>query len=93
MSPRALARDVAEGIYHEAMRGAFGLIERRIDWRRANPTLLSLEAEAMIAALTADPGFVAFRKLRIAHWRRVHRKHASRALAQDAVRARACGVQ
>ncbi|HKY50517.1 MAG TPA: hypothetical protein VJP45_04610 [Candidatus Limnocylindria bacterium] len=46
----------------------------------------------MIELLTTDPGFVAFRKLRVGHWRRVHRVHAARAWAQDRKLAMACRV-
>lgn len=92
MSLRSLAREQAEALYAEAVRGLFGLIEHRIEWRRANAHQLALEAERMIVLLTTDPGRVFLRKLRIGHWRRVQRKHAARAWAADRALTVACKI-
>lgn len=92
MSLRSEARKQAFAVYREAVRSVVGLILDRIEWRRANAQLLALEAERMIVLLTTDPSFVAFRQLRIGHWRRVQRKHAARAWAQDRKLAMACRI-
>lgn len=93
MSLRDQARKEAETIYREAIKGLFGLIERRIDWRRAHAPLLALEAKRMVFLLRTDPGVVVLRKARINHWRRVERKHAARAWAADKLEACACGLE
>ncbi len=90
MSLRSEARRQAEAFYTEAVRGAFGLIERRIEWRRANAELLALEAHRMADLLNDEPRFVAFRKARVRTWRNRYRKHAARAWAQDQILAAAC---
>jgi hypothetical protein len=82
---RTVAREMAEDIYRETIRGMFGLIVNRIEWRRANAHLLALEAERMVYLLAHDQGFVAFRRARLNHWRRVERKHSARAWASDRV--------
>lgn len=92
MSLRSEARAHAFEIYREAVRSVVGLILERIEWRRANAQLLALEAERMIELLTTDPHFVAFRKWRVGHWRRVQRKHAARAWAQDRKLTMACRI-
>lgn len=92
MSLRSIAREQAESIYVDAVRGLFALIERRINWRRANAPLLALEAERMIVLLRDDTGFVALRKFRIAVWRARQRKHAARAWAQNRTLAMACKI-
>ncbi len=89
---RSEARAHAFEIYREAVASVVGLILERIEWRRANAQLLALEAERMIVLLTTDPSFVALRKLRINHWRRVQRKHAARAWAQDRTLTMACRI-
>lgn len=93
MSLRDQARREAEDMYREALKGLFRLIEDRIEWRRANASLLALEAKRMIALLRNDPGRVAFRKARIAIWRRIERKHSARAWAADQLAACACGLE
>ena len=92
MSIRDLAREQAEAIYAEAIKGLFGMIERRIEWRRANAQQLALEAERMIVLLASDPRRVFFRKWRIGHWRRVQRKHAARAWATNRMLTMACRI-
>lgn len=90
---RAQARELAEQAWRDAVSGLFGFIGDRIDWRRANAPQLALEAERMVYLLETDPGPIAFRKLKIWHWRRVHRKHAARAWAASELLSRACGLQ
>jgi hypothetical protein len=92
MSLRDQARQQAEDIYREALKGLFRLIEDRIEWRRANAALLALEAGRMIHLLRTDPGRVAMRRARIAIWRRIERKHKARAWAADQAEACACGI-
>lgn len=92
MSLRSEARAAAADIYTQAVRGLFGLIERRIEWRRANAHLLALEAERMIVLLSSDQGFVAFRKLRTAIWRMRYRKHSALSYAQNQQLAEACVI-
>lgn len=87
---RAQAREMAAAAYETAVAGLFGLIENRIEWRRANAHLLALEAERMIYLLRTEPGRVAFRRLRIRIWKARYRKHQARAWAADAHLAHAC---
>lgn len=92
MSIRNDAREFAENAYKQALAGLFQFVEDRIEWRWANAQLLALEAERMVHLLENDPGRVAFRKLRIGHWRRRQRRFASKAWAQDNALAAACGI-
>ncbi len=94
MSMRDEARSVAEGLYTEAVRGLFGLIERRIEWRRANAQLLALEAERMVQSLRNRAAYprVAFRNVKIWIWQARYRKHAARAYAENRMLSIACGV-
>jgi|JI10StandDraft_1071094.scaffolds.fasta_scaffold166050_5 hypothetical protein len=91
-SMRQQAREFAEDAVSEAIDGLAGLIEHRIEWRRANAHVLALEAERMVYLLRTDPGRVWFRKARIATWRKMHRKHAARAWAADQALAAACRI-
>lgn len=91
---RNVARREAAEIYRAVSRELFGFIERRIEWRRANAPLLALEAKHMVQLLEDAPGFIWFRKARLADWRNRWRKHEARALAADELRmlALACGL-
>ncbi len=89
---RAIAREQAEALYKQAVQGLFGLIERRIEWRRANAHLLALEAERMVVLLTSAPERIPFRKLKIRFWRWKQRKHGARAWAADRAVAMACRI-
>jgi hypothetical protein len=93
MSLRNQARKAATDIYRQALQGIFGLIENRIQWRRANACLLALESERMIHLLATARSFVAFRKLRVTIWRTRYRKHAARAYAQNRTTAHACALE
>lgn len=93
MTMRAQARELAADVYREALAGLFGLIERRIEWRRANAPLLALEAEHMVELLEDAPGVVLFRKARIRTWRNRWRRHEARALAAEDARVRALAVE
>lgn len=93
MSIRKDARDIATDIYTRALDGIFGLVERRVEWRRANAPLLALEAREMVTLLREAPGVVWFRKLRIKTWRNRWRKHQARARASNALLAEACGLE
>lgn len=92
MSLRREARAFAEDAVRSGIDGLAGLIENRIEWRRANAHVLALEAERMVYLLEHDPGRVWFRKARIATWRKAHRKHAARAWAADHALAAACRI-
>lgn len=83
MNHRALARTFVEGVAAAAL----GLVERRIEWRRANAHELELEARRMVHLLETDPNRVPFRAWRVGHWRRVERKHAARAWAANEAKA------
>ena len=87
---RAHARAMAAEAYKTAVAGLFGLIENRIEWRRANAHLLALEAERMIYLLRTEPGRVAFRGWRIRTWKARYRKHQARAWAADGRLAHEC---
>ena len=89
---RTIATQQAEAVYREVMRGVFGLILERIEWRWDNAALLALRAKRMIVLLTTGPGRVAFRRLRIRFWRARYRVHSARAWAADSLLASACDV-
>lgn len=91
-SLRSDARQFAEDAMQRATDGFFGLIERRIEWRREHPHLLALEAERMVYLLERQRSFVAFRKWRLVDWRARHRKWAARAWAADQQLAAKCGL-
>lgn len=63
---------------------------RRFRWTNAH--LLALEAQAMVWSLQDEPGRVAFRKARIAHWRKRYRRFAAKAYALDHVTAWKAGL-
>lgn len=92
MTLRAQARKAAASVYRETLEGLFGLIERRIEWRRANAPLLALEAKHMVELLEDAPGFIPFRRWRLADWRNRWRRHEARARAADELLAAACGL-
>lgn len=92
MSLRSEARQFAEEAVRRGIDGLAGLIEHRIEWRRANAHVLALTAARMVFLLRTDPGYVALRKVRIAAWRKAHRKHAARAWAADQALAAVCRV-
>jgi len=92
VSLRREAREFADAAVKQAIDGLFGLIERRIEWRRAHPHRLALEHGRMVYLLQREPGFVPFRKARIRRHRRLEMKHASRAWAVDHELASRCGV-
>lgn len=89
---RREAQLFAEQAYTQALRSMFELVERRIDWRWANATMLALRARRMAELLTKDPGRVAFRKARIQTWRRRARRHEARAWATEQALASACSL-
>jgi hypothetical protein len=70
----------------------FGYIDRRLQWRWDNASMLALRAKRMVYLLETDPGFVVARKARIRYWRDWQRKHEARAWAQDVVEASLCGL-
>lgn len=92
MSLRNEAREFALDAVRSAIGETYEAIDRRLQWRWDNAPLLAREAERMIYLLKNDPTRVAFRKARIGHWRRRHRRFAAKAWAQDPKFARACGV-
>lgn len=87
MSMRDEARDFAASVIQRAIDGVIGLIERRIDWRRAHAHLLALEAQYMVDHLPR------WRWLAILRWRAQHRKWAGRAWAADHQLACACSLR
>lgn len=91
---RSIAREQAESVYRAAVAGLFGLIERRIEWRRANAHVLALEAERMIWLLRDRTTYprVAFRRIKIRVWQYRYRKHAARAHANSKALAQACSL-
>jgi hypothetical protein len=93
MTLRGQAKRWAEDEVRQALAGLFGLVERRILWRRAHAALLAKTAERMVYLLETAPGVILFRTARLAHWRHWQRIHAARAWADDQLIASACGLE
>lgn len=78
--------DQARQFAEHAVDGAFGVLERRIEWRRAHAHRLALEAQFMVEHLPR------WRFLARARWRAQARVWQGRAWAEDQELARECGV-